>query len=176
MADNKIFKVSLSGLLAAIIAVFTAFVKINTGINNGYLHFGDSMIYLAGCLIGPYALLSSAIGGALADILSGSAIWAIPTAIIKIFNCLPFVLATSFYQKKKCKRKIVNTATVSMTILSAIITVLGYLLAESLMYSFASAVTSVPFSVFQGVGSAIIFVFVGLALDRINVYKYIAKR
>lgn len=176
MTDNKIFKVSLSGLFAAIIAVFTAFVKINTGINNGYLHFGDSMIYLAGCLIGPYALLSAAIGGALADILSGSAIWAIPTAIIKIFTCLPFVLVTLFYQKKKCKRKIVNTATVLMTFLSAIITVLGYLLAESLMYSFASAVTSVPFSVLQGVGSAIIFVLVGLALDRINVYKYISKR
>lgn len=173
MSDNKIFKICTTGLFAAIIAVFTAFVKINTGINNGYLHFGDSMIYLAGCLVGPYGIFSAAIGGGLADILSGSAVWAVPTAIIKIFNCLPFVLASSFYKKKKGKIKIVNAATVLMTVVSAFVTVGGYLLAESLMYSFASAWTSVPFNVVQAVGSAVIFIIVGLALDKINIGKYI---
>lgn len=170
MNQKKIFKICLTGLMAAIIAVFTAFIKFNTGINDGYLHFGDSMIYLAGCILGPYGIISSAIGGAIADILAGSAIWAIPTAIIKALNCVPFVVASHFYLKKKPLR-IVNIYTVPTTILSGLITIFGYLLAEGLMYSFPSAWTSVPFSIIQSVGSAVIFVVVGTALDAVKINK-----
>ena len=45
MKNKKVVKICFTGLMAAIIAVFTAFVKMPTGINDGYLHFGDSMIY-----------------------------------------------------------------------------------------------------------------------------------
>lgn len=172
--QNKLFKVCLTGLMAAIIAVFTAFVKFNTGINDGYLHFGDSMIYLAGCIIGPYGIISAAIGGAVADILAGSAIWAIPTAIIKALNCVPFVVAMHYYTKKKDFR-IVNLYTVPMVVVSALITVFGYLLAESILYSYASALTSVPFSIIQSVGSAIIFIVAGLALDAAKINKIIKR-
>lgn len=171
MKQSKIFKLCLTGLLAAMIAVFTAFVKIPTGINNGYLHFGDSMIYLAGCIVGPFGIISAAIGGALADILAGAAMWAVPTAIIKAFNCLPFVLASRIYKKKNGEQKIVNTYTVLMTVVSAFVTVFGYLLAESLLYSFPTALTSVPFSLVQSAGSAIIFVLIGKALDGVKIYK-----
>ena len=172
--QNKLFKVCLTGLMAAIIAVFTAFVKFNTGINDGYLHFGDSMIYLAGCIIGPYGIISAAIGGAVADILAGSAIWAIPTAKIKALNCVPFVVAMHYYTKKKDFR-IVNLYTVPMVVVSALITVFGYLLAESILYSYASALTSVPFSIIQSVGSAIIFIVAGLALDAAKINKIIKR-
>ena len=37
-----------AAVFAALIAVFTAYVSVKTGINDGYLHFGDSIIYLAG--------------------------------------------------------------------------------------------------------------------------------
>ena len=162
MKNTKLFKVCLTGLMAAIIALFTAFVKIPTGINDGYLHFGDSVIYIA-------------IGGALADVLAGAAVWALPTAIIKAFNCLPFVLATRYYIKKKGCFRIVNIYTVAMTVLSAFITVFGYLLAESLMYSFPTALTSVPFSIAQAVGSGIIFVLMGKALEKAKIERLIGR-
>ena len=43
---NALFNTVLSAVFAAIIAVFTAFVKFNTGINEVYLHFGVSAVYL----------------------------------------------------------------------------------------------------------------------------------
>lgn len=175
MKNTKLFKVCLTGLMAAIIALFTAFVKIPTGINDGYLHFGDSVIYIAGCIVGPFGIISSAIGGALADVLAGAAVWALPTAIIKAFNCLPFVLATRYYMKKKGCFRIVNIYTVAMTVLSAFITVFGYLLAESLMYSFPTALTSVPFSIAQAVGSGIIFVLMGKALEKAKIERLIGR-
>lgn len=171
---NTVLKICFAALMAAIITVFTAFVKFNTGINNGYLHFGDSMIYLAGCLLGPAGMLSSAIGGALADIIAGSAMWALPTAIIKALNCSVFVLASWLYKKKKPFR-IVNAFTVITTVISGLITIFGYLVAEGLMYSFPSAWTSVPFSCIQAAGSAVIFVVFGAALDKTKINKILGR-
>ena len=165
MKNNKVYKICLTGLLAAVIAVFTAFVKIPTGINSGYLHFGDSVVYLSGCILGPFGLISSAIGGALADILAGAAVWALPTAIIKALNSVPFIVAMKLYRNKKGKRKIVNTYTLIATVISAVITIGGYFVAEGFMYSFPSALTSVPFSIVQSIGSGIIFALIGKALD-----------
>ena len=174
MKNNNFKKITIAAIFTALVAVMTAFIKIPTGINEGYLHFGDSMIYLAGCLLGPYATIAAAVGGALADILAGAAVWALPTAIIKLCNSIPFIIATSFYVKRRNNHKIIHTSTVLMTVLSGLITIFGYLLAEGLMYSFASALTSVPFSIIQSVGSAIIFILVGCALDAVKIHKYLA--
>ena len=172
MKKQSVKKITFTALFAALIAVMTAFIKMPTGINEGYLHFGDSMIYLAGCLLGPWAALAAAIGGALADILAGAAVWAPATAIIKALNAVPFIVASHFYFKKKGKQKIVNWYTVPMVIVSGLITIFGYLLAEGLMYSFPSAWTSVPFSIVQAVGSAIVFIVMGCSLDAVKIQKF----
>ena len=133
MKKTDLKKITLTAIFAALVAVMTAFIKVPTGINEGYLHFGDSMIYLAGCQIGPYAADAAAIGGALADVLAGAAVWAIPTAIIKAFNSVPFIIATAMYVKRKGSHKIIHLSTLLMTLVSGVITIFGYLLAEGLM-------------------------------------------
>lgn len=165
---RKLFLIALTALFAALTATATAFIKINTGINEGYIHFGDSIIYLGACILPlPYACLAAAVGGGIADLLSGAAVWAPITAVIKALNVLPFAV---MYSAKITKNphKIVNKATASMPVFSAFITVVGYFAAESLMYNFASALTSVPFSVIQAVGSATLFWLLGALLDKIN--------
>lgn len=166
--NNKVKRVCITGLMAALVCVATAFIKMPTGINSGYLHFGDSMIYLAGCLLGPWASLAAAIGGALADVISGAPQWAPATAVIKALNAVPFILVC-----RNTNHKIITKWTVLMTIVSGLITIGGYLLAEGAMYSFPTAITSVPFSCIQAVGSAIVFVVVGAILDKIKIQKYI---
>lgn len=87
-------------MCAALVTVTTAFIKIPSMF--GYSHAGDSMIYLAASILpGPYGIIASSIGGALADLISGYPQWAIPTAIIKAFNAVPFVL---------CRMTMKNTA------------------------------------------------------------------
>ena len=98
---------------------------------------------------------------------------AVITAIIKACNSLPFIVATAYYVKTKEKHRIIHVTTVLMTVVSGLITIFGYLLAEGLMYSFASAWTSVPFSIIQSVGSAIVFIVAGCALDAIKIQKYL---
>ena len=60
-----------------------------------------------------------------------------------------------------------------MTVVSGLWTIGGYLVAEGILYSFPTALTSVPFSAVQAVGSAVVFVIVGLVLDKIKIQKYI---
>lgn len=173
--QQRIFNLCLTGLMAAVIAVFTSTVKVQTGINGGYLHFGDSMVYLAGCIIGPYGIISSAIGGALADVLAGAPIWAIPTAVIKSLNCIPFVIAMHYYIKKKGTFKIINAYTVPMIVVSGLITIWGYFPVSGLLYSFEGAWLEIPSSIIQAVGSGAIFVIAGLALDAAKINKLLKR-
>ena len=168
--SKHLYLIVTAALCAALIAVMTAFVKFNTGINDGYLHFGDSMVYLPL----PYAMVAAAIGGALADILAGAAVWAPFTAVIKALNTVPFALMYTLKVTKQPNR-ILNKATAGMPVLSGLITVFGYLLAEGILYSFPTAWTSVPFSIIQAVGSAIIYYIVAAALDKMNFKSKIIK-
>lgn len=153
--NNALKKNVLTAIFAAIIAVTTAFIKIPTGINGGYVHVGDSMIYLAGCLLGPYA-----------------AIWAIPTAIIKPINSLPFIIATAYYVKKKGYHKIIHPSTILMTVVSGLITIFGYYIAEGIMFSFDAALLTSALGLIQPIGSAVVFIIIGFALDKIKIQKY----
>lgn len=170
---NKVKQICLTGLMAALITVFTAFVKMPTGINSGYIHFGDSMIYLSGCLLGPWASLAAAIGGGMADVLAGAPQWALPTAIVKSINALPFFLVLAAQRKAGKPVKILSLPTVLMSVVSGVWTMVGYFIAEGLMYSFPAAIPSIPFNAVQAVGSTIVFVLVGAVLDRIKIIKYL---
>lgn len=174
-SKKQLYNLVVAAVFAALIAVMTAYIKFNTGINDGYLHFGDSMIYLASCILPlPYAMAAAAIGGFTADILAGAAVWAPFTAIIKALNALPFALVYTCHWTKK-PNKLLNKVTAPMPVVSGLITIFGYLLAEGLLYSFPSAWTSVPFSIIQATGSAILYYIAAAALDKVNVKSRIYK-
>ena len=68
--QEKLHLLVLTGLFAGLICLFTAYIcHIPMGSNGGYLHFGDTLIYVAASLLPqPYALVAAAIGGGLADL------------------------------------------------------------------------------------------------------------
>lgn len=167
-----------AAMFAAMITILTAFFQIKIGINDGYIHFGDSIIYLAACILpAPYALCAASIGGALADILSGAAIWAIPTAIIKALNVVPFVLMMSYLKKENKADKIISKGTIFMAIISGLITVLGYYVAEGIMFGFTAALlSSLLRGLIQPIGSAIVFYAIGLALDKAKFKTLVVSR
>ena len=88
-ANKQLIYVVMAALFAAIITVVTAYVlRIPTG--NGYIHLGDSFIFLAASLLPlPYAIAAAAVGAGLADALTAP-IWVIATVIIKSLIVLPF--------------------------------------------------------------------------------------
>lgn len=83
MERKRLRKLVLGGLSAAVITIMTALVKLPVPASGGYVHPGDGAIFLAAALLGPYAAIPAALGSALADILGGYMIYALPTAAIK---------------------------------------------------------------------------------------------
>ncbi len=82
---NRTSKITTAGLFAAMITVMTAYIcHIPYGANGGYIHFGDTLIYMAAVFLPrPYALAAAAIGGGAADLLTAP-MWANSKFSIKV--------------------------------------------------------------------------------------------
>ncbi len=160
-------KISFTAMLAAMVFGLTMLhIPIGAG---GYIHIGDALIYIAALLIGgPWAFLAAAIGAAVADIVSGFASYAIVSVIIKALIALPFVLI------RDRGEKLLTPLSALLTIPSGIITVLGYFLADLVLYR-AGAVADIPANLIQAVGSAVAFILLALALDKAEIRKRINK-
>lgn len=155
---------SITAIFAALITVMTAYVcHIPVPIAGGYMHFGDSLIFLAATLLPtPYACAAAAIGGGLADLLTAP-MWTLPTVIIKALLVLPF---TSKHNK------IIHTRNLIAPVLAYLISGTGYFLANNMIFhSGVAFLTSFGASAIQSLGSAVVFIALGLLLDKAGFKK-----
>lgn len=160
MKKQKIRFMCLAGILTAVVFVFTAYLHIPS--HTGYTHVGDGFIYLAACLLPfPYAIIVGAGGALLADCLTGFAVWAPGSVIIKI-------ITVSFFT---CKRnKIINRHNILALIPAGVVCVGGYYLYESLLTgNYVIPLAGIPGYIIQSVLSSMLFVVVGLAIDRAKI-------
>lgn len=160
--SNHIKNLAVAGIMAAMITVMTAYVcHIPIGVNGGYVHFGDSLIYLAAVLLPrPYAMAAAAIGGGLADLLTAP-MWAPATVVIKMLITLPFTAKT---------KGIITVRNVVATIIAYLISGLGYFVAEYLIFGTGAVLlVSMGQSFIQSAGSGLFFVLFGFALDKARV-------
>ena len=89
-SDKKLELMSQAAVMAALTAALTLWLHIPAGLNGGYIHFGDAVIYLAAALLPkPYAMAAGAAGGVIADLLTAP-LWAPATLLIKPLLVLPF--------------------------------------------------------------------------------------
>lgn len=164
--SEKLRLLAFSALFAALIAVVTSFIRIPAA-HNGYTHAGDSMIYLASCILPPqFAVLSAAVGGFMADILAGAPEWAVATAVIKSVNALPFIACRHFLKKYGKDDRILHPANIAMLIPTSIVTIVGYFLAEGIMFGFEVSLISAFISGWlQPLAGAVVYIAVGSSLD-----------
>ena len=89
------------GIAAALVFAATFLFKIPSP--NGYVHLGDSMIFISIVFLGmKKGALSGSIGAALADALGGYVQWIIPTFMIKgIMSLIVGFIAYKLFPQKK---------------------------------------------------------------------------
>lgn len=158
----KIKYMAMTGIMAAMITIMTAYIcHVPIGMNGGYIHFGDAIIYLAAVLLPkPYAITAAAIGGGLADLFTAP-VWAPATIMIKMLLVLPF--------ERKCA-KIITKRNIMSTIIAYFISGIGYYAAEKILFE-EGAVLAVTMgqTLIQSLGSAVVFILLGLAMDKAHV-------
>lgn len=159
MKDQKIRLMCITGIFTAIVFVFTAYLHIPS--HTGYTHVGDGFIYLAACMLPlPYAMFVGAGGALLADCLTGYAIWAPGSIIIK-------TVAVLFFSRKNAR--IINVRNLLALIPAWAICIGGYYLYEALITgNYAAPLAGIPGYITQSVLSSILFVIAGLAMDKLN--------
>lgn len=147
MKDKQIRRLSLGGILAALILMLTFFIKLPIPATGGYVHPGDGAIFLAAVLLGPYAALIGGVGSALADLLGGYFIYTIPTFLIKgAMGGIAGLLA----------RKNAPIRNALVFALAECVMVAGYFLFEGALYGWAAALAAVGPNVLQGVAGVLI--------------------
>lgn len=154
----------LAGILTALVFVFTAYLHIPS--YNGYVHIGDGFIYFAACLLPlPYGLFVGAGGAVLADCLTGYAVWAPGSAVIKAFIVLCFC--------RKGKR-VLSGRNVMALLSAALVCVGGYYLYGSIIAgSFVTPLGEIPGNIMQSVCSGVLFAVLGVAADKLNVKRFL---
>lgn len=157
-----------AALMAAITCLVTGYIlHIPVG-NSGYVHVGDAIIYLSASILPlPYALVCGAIGAGLADFTTGAFIWVVPTVIIKPISIL-------FFSSKS--DKIITVRNVIAAVLGGVIGSALYMLAEGIIFgNMKAAFVLTGIGLVQPVGSFIVYIILGVILDKIGFKKFYMK-
>ncbi|HHW07162.1 MAG TPA: ECF transporter S component [Clostridia bacterium] len=81
---TSVRSLTYGSLMMALVFIATYSIRIPIPFTQGYIHPGDSMIFIAALLFGwRFGALVGGFGSAMADILGGYAHWAFPTLVIK---------------------------------------------------------------------------------------------
>lgn len=137
----KIKRLTLGGVLAALVFVMTYFPKVPVPVTGGYIHLGDGAVFLAGMLLGPLSIAAGAIGSALSDLAGGYVPYVLPTLVIKGVMAL---LVWLLYRPGKPLRQL------AAFVLAEVWMVAGYFLTEWAMMGFPAALAAVAPNLIQG--------------------------
>lgn len=161
MKGNKTKLIVITALLTAVCACCTAFISIPMVGTGGYVHLGDAIIMISASILPfPFSLFVGAIGGVLGDLLVGAPVWAPFTFVVK-------ALVVLFFTSKKSK--IINSRNILAILPALAVTVVGYYFAEALIYSnYIAPFASMIGNVIQIIASAVIYIILGVALDKTN--------
>lgn len=129
MDTKKLIRIAM---LTALAAVLTLFPQLRTP-TGGYVHFGDSIIYLASIFMGPVpGAIVGAVGHSISDLISAP-VFVPATFIIK--GLMGFLIGLIAYQKLDIKH-LVFAGIVALLLVTG-----GYFIAESIMFGVPAALT-----------------------------------
>ncbi len=160
MKRNHIRGLVMGAMFCAMIFVATLIQVPAPGVGN--VNLGDGMIILSAWILGgPWAILASALGAALADLATGYVIYAPATLLIK--GAMAALAIGLGKWLPRCKMPSVLGRILSAVCVE-IVMVLGYFLWEAFALSLGwGALASIPFNAVQG-GFAIVLSLVAYAI------------
>ena len=164
MKRKQIRYMTMAGIFCALVFVFTAYLHVP--VYTGYAHIGDGFIFLVACLLPlPYSIFVGGVGACLADLLTGYAIYAPASLIIKAASVL-------FFSRKSTH--IVSLRNMIALICAAVLCVGGYYIYEVIITgSFVSPLAGIVGNIIQSALSAAVFIVVGVIMDRLKVKENI---
>lgn len=176
---SNTYKIVLTALMMCLIMIAILFVRIPIPFTQGYVHLGDAMIFLSVLLLGwKYGALASALGGMLGDLVGGFAMWAPWTFALKGIMALILGFAvTAISKNENITRAKYLAGEIAGMIAAGIVMVIGYYLAEGIMYgNWVAPVMGIPWNIGQFAVGMVIAVVLAEALCKTPARTYFACR
>ena len=142
-------EIVFTGLMTALVFIAT-FVP-HIPIPLGYAHLGDAVIFLLALLVPRRpTIIAACLGSALADLLGGFALWAVPTIVIK------YGMAEIVYRIAPQGRAMGQGRIVTALLLSSLWMAFAYTLVGAVLYDgLIAALTSTPGLLAEGIVNSI---------------------
>lgn len=176
MDNNNTKKITLTALIIALTILGTMLIRIPVPATQGYIHLGDSMLILSVITLGwKKGAIAGGLGQALADLLSGYAMFAPITLVVKILMGLLIGLAIEYYLKNVNEDSHVKKyfSAGILYVLSGFVMVGGYYIAETFMYgSLIIPLAEVPANIIQFFGGSVIAMALVAALNKTPAKRY----
>ena len=107
----------------------------------------------------------SGIGSAMADILTGYPVWAVPTLLIK--TIMPLI-ACYIFQNKVSRKPVISVRVLVGAIVTLLFMTAGYVFFGGILYgSWALGLASAPGLLLKSVVNLIVFIVVGTGLSKV---------
>ncbi len=153
-SGNKTGKLVTTAMMMAGITVMTMILPIPVPGAGGYIHLGDTVIFLSVLILGwKYGAIAASFGSAIADLLLGAAVWAPWTFFVKGIMALVTGLIVEFYVKNRRENaslKSFMSINALAMLAGGILMTIGYYVAEGVIYgNFIAPILSVPWNIGQ---------------------------
>lgn len=162
MKFEKVKKLTFASLFGALVCVASSVIQIPSPSTGGFFNLGDCFVITASFVLPcGYAAFGAGTGSALADIITGHAIYAPASFVIKALMAICSGLMYSRIKKK-----------IPSAIAAEVIMCAGYFLYEAFVLKFGlGASGSLIANAVQGVIGAVISVILGTALEKTKIIK-----
>lgn len=148
-------KLTITALMAALVTVMTMTISIPIG-SQGFLNFGDIMIFTSALLFGPQVgLIAGGLGSALADLLLGYPIWIPITLIAKGLE--GYIAGKISYNAKSMSQKLIGIVAGGFCMIY-IYFIGGVIIAfssDGLIPAIVAGLSGVPYNILQVVAGAV---------------------
>lgn len=167
---NKIQKSVLAAVFCAMSFLMTWILVPAPTVGN--VNLGDCMVLFGAYILGPYGVVSGALGAALCDLASGYVIYAPGTLIIKALMAAAVLLF---------RKRIVKSGKLLPFILSGVLAevvmIAGYFVYESLVLGYGiGAAANIPFNAIQGGINLVVVTVLFTATKNLKVVKSIIEK
>lgn len=166
---SHVQKIVMTAMMMCLVMIATMFIRVPIPGTQGYVHLGDSMVFLSVLILGwKYGAVASAFGGLLADVLGGAAAWAPWTFGIKgIMAVILGLIAMKLSKRSYISRGGFIFGEAAGMVLAGVFMVAGYYFAEGVMYgNWVAPVIGIPWNIGQFAVGMVIAVVLATALCR----------
>ena len=171
--QDKVRQLVLTAMMMCMTMVMTFIIRIPIPATQGYIHLGDSMVYLSVIFLGwKYGAVAAGVGAAMADLLAGYAQYIPVTFAAKAVMAIIVGIAFQKIAEKNMEGAKATTIKIVAMAVAGLVMVAVYYAAEVFMYgNILTPLVAVPMNCLQFAVGGVLALAMTKALKGIRVGK-----